>query len=362
MASIVFVVDLVQDVNILRPVIQFAQGLSGMEISVLTSARFYKLDTTGLWAKEIEELCKGLQIPLTTFSSELEAVYLLQGRRGILVSSSESTVSNHVRAHNLFLSAPSGFVTAVFQHGFECLGFLHNHAHDLAYGRHVGFAADIVCGWFGPETLHSLAPDERSKLYVSGPPLMLDLPEPWPRRAATGGEGAGVKFAGLVCENLHSVRLGDLDLKSQFLAAFEGFSVDAVDMGIDVWLRPHPAGRYTDLKKTALPAGVQKSQGPVYREPFERYRFAISPPSSIIFDLIVAGVPVAVWQDSEAQIDRDNYRGLPVVSDAEDWWDFAARAILEPAALLENQDKFLQGLRIPDDIPGRFRELLTSFG
>jgi hypothetical protein len=361
-AHIIFVIDHVQDVNILRPIISFARTLPGTEVSVLTSARFYNFDATGLWASEIKVLCESLRVPIATFATEFEAVVFLQGQRGILISSSDSTARNHIIAHNLLLSAPSGFVTAVVQHGFECLGFLHNAAHDRAYGRHIGFAADIACGWFGPGVLRSIAPNERSKLYVSGPPLLLDAATTPSTPAPSKIDSAGVKSAGLVCENLHSVRLGDLNLKGEFLTTFERFSADAVDIGIDVWLRPHPAGRFTDVRKVALPAGVQKSEGPIYKEPFARYQFAISPPSSIIFDLIVAGVPVAVWQDAERQIDCDNYHGLPIVSGADDWWSFAERAMFHPAALLAAQQDFLRGLAIPQDVPGRFRELLSSFG
>jgi hypothetical protein len=156
--------------------------------------------------------------------------------------------------------------------------------------------------------------------------------------------------------------LAGADLKGEFLDSFTKFSTEALDMGMEIWLRPHPAGRYTDVKKIQIPAGVSKSEGPIYREPFERYRFAISPPSSIVLDFVVEGIPVAVWRDSEGYIDCRNYDGLPTVSDADEWWDFVAQALIDPSPLLEAQETFLKRLDIPTDVPERFRALLGSFG
>src|SRR5262249_20567913 len=159
----------------------------------------------------------------------------------ILLSACESNVASHAVAHQLFRASPSGFITVALQHGFECLGFLHNAAHDRAYGRFVGFAADVVCAWFGRAALKSLPPDARSKLYVRGPPLLSELHE---QRHVPTSSDSEAKRGGLVCENLHSVRFGGVDLREQFLSAFTGFAAEAAHVGIPVSLRPHPAGRY----------------------------------------------------------------------------------------------------------------------
>ena len=101
---------------------------------------------------------------------------------------------------------------------------------------------------------------------------------------------------------------------------------------------------------------------PIYKEDLRRFRFAVSPPSSVLFDLILAGIPVAIWQDPEGQIDCTNYPGLPVVSDPDEWWEFVGRAILNPEPILAAQCNFIRKLPMPDDVSERYRQLLCSFG
>ena len=91
--SIVFLVDQVQDVNILRPLLGLARQASNADISVLASAMFYRRDTTLLWQTELREMCGRHEIPIFNFASEFEAVSFLQGSRGLLISSAESKAS-----------------------------------------------------------------------------------------------------------------------------------------------------------------------------------------------------------------------------------------------------------------------------
>ena len=357
--SIVFLVDQVQDVNILRPLLGLARQASQADISVLASAMFYRRDTTLLWQTELREICGRHEIPIFNFASEFEAVNFLQGSRGLLISSAESNAAAHAVAHNVFRAAPSSYVKVTLQHGLECVGFLHNSAHDRAHGQYPAFNADVICGWFGGDILRSVGAGERSKLYITGPTLLLPQGEIGIDDVAAE---AGSRPACLVCENLHSVRLGGTALKSNFIAQFTDFATRAVNEGEDVWLRPHPAGRFTDVKGVALPHGVRKSAGPIYREDMRRYRFAISAPSSILLDFIVAGVPVAVWQDAERQIDCRNYPGLPVISRSGDWWQFATNIERDRDHLLAEQQTFLTGLQIPGNVEERYRDLLLSCG
>ncbi|MFT3988314.1 hypothetical protein [Aestuariivirga sp.] len=295
----------------------------------------------------------------------------------------KSNADAHAAAHDIFAAAPSGFLCVTLQHGFECVGFLHNAAHDRAHGRHAVFNADVICGWFGNDILRSVGPWESSKLIITGPPLLLPQPDsgevddtfslPRVIEGLTGetrvtGEQPHRRTAPskhmrpcLICENLHSVRLGSAILKSGFLAQFTDFAEEARGLGLEVWLRPHPAGRYTDIKGVALPEGVKKSSKPIYRENLGRFRFAVSAPSSILFDFIVAGIPAAVWQDEDGGIDIRNYPGLPVIHKGEDWRAFAETAETKRDELLAGQRAFLEGLAIPDDVEGCYVSLLKSY-
>lgn len=362
--AVVFVVDLVQDVNILRPLLGLARRVCNGDIWILASTGFYKRDPAGLWLRELREACGRAGIAVLSFAGEFEALRLLQGNRGLLIAAAESSVSGHAPVHNLFGAAPSTFIRVTLQHGFECVGFLHNAAHDRVYGQHARFNADLVCGWFGGDLLRSVAPSERSKLAITGPTLLIaDDGTAWEGEApADGDPPAAAGPACLICENLHSVRLGTSVLKSDFIAQFTDFCGQAAAAGLEVWLRPHPHGRYTDVKAVALPDGVRKSSLPIYRERLARFDFAVSAPSSVLFDLLVAGVPVAVWQDGDGEIDCRNYRGLPVISAAEDWWDFAERAVRDRERLLADQRDFMARLMIPADVEARYSEVLRSFG
>ena len=393
--AIVFIVDLVQDVNTLRPLMGLARQATSHELLVMASDNFERFDVHGMWARELREICGLLGIPIHHFSSAFEALQLLQHRSGLLISSSESDARAHAGSHALFLAAPPGFIRVTLQHGFECLGFLHNAAHDRSHWQSAHFNADVICGWFGEDRLRSISPSQSAKLVVTGPPLLIDCgtvfglpeePEDFPTSDRDGTEtpeDAQLEIAleadgaeppeqepkeqtdrsrCLICENLHSVRLGSDVLKAGFIGQFNDFAGEAAALGWEVWLRPHPAGRYTDVKGVALPEGVQKSSGPIYKEDLKGFRLAISAPSSILLDFMLAGVPVAVWQDSEGSIDCRNYPWLPVVSDVEDWLWFAAAVLAEPEGFIARQNDLLQSLAMPDDVTASYLRVLKSVG
>ena len=55
--AIVFLVDQVQDVNIIRPLLAMARLETAAEVMVLASAMFATRDATGLWQMELREAC-----------------------------------------------------------------------------------------------------------------------------------------------------------------------------------------------------------------------------------------------------------------------------------------------------------------
>jgi hypothetical protein len=360
--SVVFIVDLVQDVNTLRPLMALARQATGHALLVAVSRNFDSLDSAGTWGRELAEICGTLGIPVHRFNALFEVYQLLQGHSGLLVSASESDARAHATSHALFLAAPPGFVRVTLQHGFECLGFLHNAAHDRSHWSSAIFNADVICGWFGNGLLRSVAPSESSKLLVTGPPLLIDCGDTFGRRMETAVEPPHARPACLVCENLHSVRLGTSVLKSGFITQFADFARESENLGWDLWLRPHPAGRYSDSKGAGLPPNVQRSNGPIYKEDLGRYRFAISAPSSILFDLIAAGVPVAVWQDADGTIDCRNYPGLPRVTGVDEWVAFGQQVLAGRERFVARQAEFLEGLAMPQDVTAAYRSLLQSAG
>jgi hypothetical protein len=261
-------------------------------------------------------------------------------------------VPPHYWTHDFFKALPNSFLKVTLQHGFECVGFLHNAAHDAAYGKEIRFAADVVVGWFAEQRLASLHPSQRAKLYVAGPPIIIEPKSPRRTDATRATKG-------MVCENLHSVRFTAPAVYETFLAQFAAFAERFCATGARIDFRPHPAGRFTDRLGLTLPDGVERNGRPLYEQDLGAFDFAISPPSSILFDFVVANVPTAVWVDAEGRMDFANFAGLETVSCADEWWSFAERSSRERDSILANQKQFVDGLGIPTDVVRRYTELMS---
>jgi len=350
--TIVFHAHLIQDVSVLRPLLRLARRTSQRDIVMLLAEEFLGYDSTGAWRAEIGHICSELDIALSTYATPFDALTLLAGRRGLIVAGSESDNRAHAATHQLFRALPPEFLRVTLQHGFECLGFLHNAAHDAATGHAVRFAADILVGWLPAERLTALMPAERPKLYTAGPMHLLEQPAA-PERPAFH------PLSGVVCENLHSVRFKHDSTRKTFIEDLSAFAALTRQLDGTLHLRPHPAGNYTLRKNVPLPEGVRLNQTPLYRLHLPDFDFCISTPSSVLFDFVLAGVPVAVWADAEGWIDTRNYTGLETVVTAEDWWRFALRCASDPKPLLHRQARFLAELGLPADTEDRYARLLS---
>lgn len=356
----IFLVNLLQDVNIVRPLAYLAAEL-GTEVGFLLSHKFLERDAAGVWQLEVQKIAVDVGARLTVYDSELAAYMALQGKSGVLIAASESTLTAHAQTHNVFRAAPSGFLKITLQHGFECVGFLQNREHNIAHGRNVGFAADVVGGWCDGSVLTSMAPSERSKLYVTGPSALVPVASaarPAARDARAGG--------GIVCENLHSVRLNiSGDFKASFMDTFFAFCAQMEARGESVTLRPHPGGQYVVKNNVALPPNVGLNNRPMYDVDLSAYDFGVSAPSSVVVDMVLAGIPTAVWVDGDGVMDASNYDGLTTISALEDWLAFARDAALRPDMLQARQSAFIERIRMPtdpQDVRARFARLLSGGG
>ena len=241
----VFVMNLVQDVNILRPLVFMAARDFGFRTLILVSSKFAERDLQGIWRSELEQLSAETDSELQTFESDWDAFRALKGC-GVIFAGSESSLPGHGTTHALFRYAPPTFLKVTLQHGFECVGFRHSAAHDRVHGRMVSFAADVVCAWQPTERLTSMAPSQRPKALVTGPSAVLQpFTEPFERHPGAPGE--------IVCENLHSVRLNTTgELKGLICRRHSGNSAAAsARQGRKVVLRPHPGGQYVLKNKVA---------------------------------------------------------------------------------------------------------------
>lgn len=328
--SAVFLINLLQDVNILRPLVLLAHSLA-IPARLLVTTAFAKRDQSGLWQGELQEIAGATGARIDTFETVSDAIVLLQDGGGIILAGSESSLEAHAITHNILRAAPQSYVTVTLQHGFECVGFLQSREHDIAHGREVVFSAETVCGWSDAGHLRSLAPSQQGKLVVTGPSSLLQAPF----RGSRSGRG-------MVCENLHSVRFSASgDFKADFMSVFRSFCASMAELDRTVALRPHPGGQYVLKNGIRLPANVVMNNQPVYKVDLSRYTYGISAPSSILIDFLLAGIPTAVWSDAGGEMDTGNYAGLTRVSSKDDWVEFARQAEADPAPFLRLQKEFL---------------------
>lgn len=352
---LVLLVNLLQDVNILQPLVPLAAAELDVTILFLVSHKFAERDTQGLWRSELHEIAAQADAAVLSYDSEYAAVRALAGKRGVLVAASESDLSAHAQTHNVFRAAPPGFLRVTLQHGFECVGFLQNRDHYKAHGRTITFAADVVCGWTPLSAMRSMAASERSKYFMTGPSALL---QPAPKQEPERTRG------GLVCENLHSVRMKvSGDFKASFMDTFFAFCSELEQQGRHLALRPHPGGQYVLKQNIDLPANVNLNNLPMYKVDLRRFDYGISAPSSVVVDMVLAGIPTAVWQDENGIMDAGNYAGLCSISGLQDWLEFERDARLRRDQMLQRQAGFLQRSGLLTDRPSvreRFLRVLSG--
>lgn len=355
-AKAVFLFNLLQDVNVLRGLVLLVARETDAVPVFLVSEGFAKRDLQKVWQAELGVLAGEVGAEIFRYGGEADAFAVLQDGHGIVVAGSESTLPAHRATGDVFRVAPPGWMRITVQHGLECVGFLQGREHVIAHGRNVGFNADIVCGWFAAEALSAMPWNQRSKLQVTGPPTLL--------QRATSTLPEDQRGTGLICENLHSVRLRMTgDHQTPFMDTFFEFCQRLSERDEAVTLRPHPGGQYMLKSGVALPDNVRVSRDPIYRIDLSGFAYGVSAPSTVVFDMVLAGIPTAVWRDPSGRLDVSNYAGLTEISTLDDWLDFARAAREDRDAIIGRQRAFLDGLAMPLDpqrIYARFARILRN--
>ena len=349
--SATLVLTLVQDVELVAPLVRHIRPSPGF----LIAARLMEDPQA---ASRVRALVGARW--RRVFGSTGEALRGLADRAGLVVFASESRSHHHRVSHALAAALPSRFLSATLQHGYECLGFLHNRAHERV-AADAGFASDIVCGWFEPRQLTALRASDRAKLMTTGAPMFLDRgaalwlrdvqrgARPPPQRRQGWGWGRERRPL-LVCENLQSVRLAGPP-REAFLEALE-----FVARRSPVVLRPHPAGMFARGERK-VPRGVTLDPRPIAEAELGSYGAAISPPSTVLFDLMRHDTPVALWRDRDGLVDDRLYGKLPRVTDGREWLAFYRSA--DDPSLVARQRDFVRGLGFPGDTAARFEALFA---
>lgn len=340
---IIFTINLVQDVNSIWSLASWVAIRFQCPLLFVVSSRFYERDKNGIWAAELIELSNNIKAEIFIFENARDAINRLNLLSGLIIAPSESSLNAHKEIHELFKMLSNKLIKVTLQHGFECVGFHQSLQQDDAHGKSVHFASDFIFSWMETESLRSVAPSQKHKLISAGPPFLL-------RESFSNRNVRKNKISGLICENMHSPRMGgSIDLIESFISTFHDFVKETKKLDHKIYIRPHPGGQYFLRNNITLPDSVLIENDPIYKTNLKKYSFAISAPSSVLIDLIFAGVPVAVWQDSVLSLDLSNYAGLQIVRNASDWVNFAEDAVLRPEFYIEKQQDFLNSIYFKSD-------------
>lgn len=317
-----FIVNLMQDVNILRPLIYITADDIGIKPFILVTKSFIERDKSKLWINELKDIAADTQSILYYVTSLMDVWQQLNSyTNGFLISASESDLYGHIETHEIFKFTPSTISTVTLQHGYECVGFLMNKQHQKHHGSSVGFASDYICGWTPKELQRNLRPLQYSRYQDLGPTAWLNQTN---KRKLNlfAGENI-VPQMGIVCENLHSVRFGGQENVNSFMEQFFQLAEYLQTKGQKIALRPHPGGQYSVKENISLPKNVVLVNQPSYKVNWKAYSFGISAPSSVLFDLMINNVPVIVWQDQQQIVDITQHAFLPVAQNIQDMISFA---------------------------------------
>ena len=302
--SVLVYIDLVQDLDVLLPVLLALRQQAGWRISVWVSRWLDKasprvsrvLRTHGFVARSVPR-----QAVVAGGGPTLSGIDLL-------LTASESTAAAHAAGHALVLRArAAGLYTATFQHGLENVGLTPD-----AAGRWEDLASDAIFCWFDRRKAHPDLPGSTlARLVTIGR-------APAPLVAAPPTYDLGV------FENLHWDRYTDQD-RDSFRDCLTGLVVARPDLSL--YLRAHPAGGWLDETGKALSgnpnltfvsSATARGQTVGGRDAAARVRRIITTPSTIALDGVMAGRPVALAGRPDPA-----YAPLPVLQRLSDWLDFA---------------------------------------
>ncbi|HEV7913740.1 MAG TPA: hypothetical protein VGP22_08225 [Albitalea sp.] len=315
-ARAVFVLDLIQDFEVLRPTLARAAGPFGpLRPTVAVTDRVLASHT---W-DGIKLFLDVLGIPWFKPLSPADVGAALGSQRSLLVTASETSAPGHVFSHTACRAAPPRAIRVTMQHGYECVGLRHHRAHDQQFPQGVRFASDVILTWRPVGELPDLHPADRDKCLAVGVTKAIAeraadllearwnaLPTPDPTELKSNG-------ALLLAENLHSVRFAAPQRYQRFIRFIE----QAHELkGLPVVVRSHPGKR--TLEKTKADRPFAFLEGPLVAEHFLASRGLVSPPSTIVLDAALCARPAAVWTDAVQLGDAENYRGLPTVTTIHD--------------------------------------------
>ncbi|MBV4539625.1 hypothetical protein [Pseudomonas vlassakiae] len=318
--QVIFVLNLIQDVDMMLPIISEAQKRA-VPFEVWSSSALLKKHPRVLG------ILQGARVsPTVILESEADRAPIFAAGTKALLTVTETNLAPHVFTRTLTRRAQkAGLRTATMQHGFENVGL--TYSDEIHHICKVNFASEKVFLWGPLDTLHPGAGSlTRNKCVPVG------CPKPVGEDDANLDHliSPAAPVVGIF-ENLHWHRYDE---------AYRTFFIDGVVTlakrfpEVIFLIKPHQAGvwltkRYKGDRPVAanlLIADPESSdwQNFTADQLLGRMAAVITSPSTIALDAARRGLSVAVVAH---QLQLDQYRPLPRISATQDWVDFVASAL-----------------------------------
>jgi hypothetical protein len=322
--DVVFVFDLLQDFEVLKPIVEAHANVVG--------SRFFSAIVTDrvlaatIWPT-LEAFLKAYSIQVYYPKNTLEAAACLPSQC-VLFTASESSANGHKFSHELCLLASPNVLKCTFQHGYENVGLRHHMTHNMSAPKGIRYASDIIFTWTHQEQLVDAHPSDLAKCLPVGviKALTVDAIDArenlvnqitdWDFTEGDRDENDTRPANVLLCENLHSVRFKDPMLSDAYKQVMYHLQHSPY---ADLKVRSHPGKKL--LEKDPTFASFKFLGGELTCAQLVKYDFLLSPPSTIILDAVLSGVSVAIWSATKNSGDLENYKTLPNFENAEDLID-----------------------------------------
>jgi len=347
------VMDLVQDVDVLLPVVDELRRGDRFNLRViLTDAvtRNSRRAIRALIEREINPRYVDHQSLKRGENRMLESV-------DCLLTSSESTLPAHHASHTISLLARRlGVRTFTLQHGLENAGLTY---FDHVLGADTTFASDHVLTWASPSALPaSVLPETRSKCVAVGRTAKVTtsaiarLPE-WGDKTIIG-----------VFENLHWHRYS-----AAYRAAFAADIVALAKSRDDlvVLVKSHHTGQFLARERSLLADAptnvfVLDPRLPCW-EPYNAAAIlphcacVITTPSTVALDAAELEIPVAV---AAYALEIPTYAPLPALRDSIQWQRFVEEALSNDRYAVAGLQEFRDRVRVPGNAAERTVDFMWS--
>lgn len=319
--SVLFLIDLVQDLEVLLPIMKAARAAGRFHVDVCMTTWLHRVSP---WIPD--RLAVAGFRPLEAQRERLldPAGVSLRGFDA-LVTASESTAAAHRHGHALVRRANRlGLATLTVQHGLENLGLT-----SRVDGDHA-FASKTILTWGPAKALPDWLPrGVRARCVGVGRPRSIGAaPEPLP----PDYDGRRVVA---VFENLHWARYS-AEYADRFLHDLAGTARAFPD--VLFLIKPHPAGLWLTRNLGRLDS---QPDNLVLADPNQAAwsqvtavalitaaTCVVTTPSTVALDAVEAGRPVAV---AAYGLDLEAYDPLPALQEEADWTRFV-RSVLDGSA------------------------------